>query len=117
MSGELGGVYTTLSYQHCPVQYPMLSGVVMSVKTAAPEASSVRKKRALFVPESVWLPTPAYMRVAPFGSVVTANSARSVLRFALIGVTICVQLAPLSVERQIPRENSLTYSTPAWVGS
>jgi hypothetical protein len=48
------------------------------------------------------------MRVEPLGRVVTANSARSVLSPALRGVLICVQVAPLSVERQTPRENSFT---------
>ena len=45
---------------------------------------------------------PTYIRVKPPGSALTANSARSVLAAAFNGVLICVNVAPLFVERQTP---------------
>src|SRR5258708_6775500 len=51
----------------------MFCGVVMSVKTAAPAASSVRKNRARLAPVLLPLPTPTYIRVFLPGRLASAN--------------------------------------------
>jgi hypothetical protein len=48
------------------------------------------------------VPSPTYIRVFPFGSSVTENSARSVFSAGLRAVLIWVQLAASSVERHTP---------------
>src|SRR5262245_10843357 len=100
----------------------MFCGVVMSVNTAAPAASSVRQKRARLAPMSDVLPSPTYIRVLPPGSLLSANSARSALLAGLSAGLICVHVAPLSSERQTPSANEDWYrvfglfgSTATWV--
>ena len=69
-----------MSYQHCGSQMPRNakpgwagSALDMSVKTGVPVAtSSLRNRRDEFVP---LLPSCTYIRVLPFGSVVTAIAA------------------------------------------
>ena len=74
----------------------------MKLASVAVTASSERYSRARFA--VVWLefPTPTYIRVNPPVIGVTANDARSVFNAALRAFFICVQEAPLSVERHTP---------------
>src|SRR4029450_11951893 len=104
-----------MSYQHCGSQRPRnanpgSAGSLpdMSVKVGAPvETSSLRNNRDEFGlalwPWVLFMPSWTYIRVLPFGSVVTANAARFWMIEAFIGALICVQVAPASFERQIPR--------------
>src|SRR5262245_44268410 len=107
-----------MSYQHCGSQLPRNakpgcagSALDMSVKVGAPAAtSSLRKSRDEFgFALDPWgggvlfMPSWTYIRVLPFGSVVTANAARSWMIEAFIAGLICVQVAPSSLERQMPR--------------
>src|SRR6476659_8384225 len=108
MSGEPFGVYTNESYQHCGSQIPNVAnpvddrlGLVRSVNTGAPvETSSLRNNREEFWPA---FPSKTYIRVLPFGSVVTARLARVWMTAELSDALICVQLAPPSDDRQTPR--------------
>jgi hypothetical protein len=75
------------------------------VKTAAPAASSVRQKRARLAPASDVFPSPTYIRVLPPGSLLSANSARSALLAGFRAGLICVHVAPLSSDRQMPSAN------------
>src|SRR5512132_3467217 len=108
MSGEPFGVYTNESYQHCGSQIPRQAqpgsatfALDMSVNTGAPVAtSSLRKSLDAFWPP---LPSKTYIRVFPFGSVVTARFGRDWMTAALIDCLICVHVAPPSGERQTPR--------------
>ena len=74
----------------------------MKLASVAATASSVRNSRARFA--AVWLefPTPTYIRVSPPAIGVTANDARSVFSVTFSAFFICVQVAPLSVERHTP---------------
>src|SRR4029453_13593025 len=95
----------------------MFCGVVMSVKTAAPAASSVRQKRARLVPASDVLPSPTYIRVLPPGSLLRANSARSALFAGFRAGLICVHVAPLFSERQMPSGKDDWWGSFEFLGS
>src|ERR1700747_997605 len=104
-----------MSYQHCGSQrprkaYPGSAGFALdiSVKAGAPVAtSSLRNKRDEFAvvmaPWAFVFPSCTYIRVLPFGSVVTAIAARDWVMAALIDGLIWVHVAPASFERQMPR--------------
>src|SRR4029453_3112521 len=108
MSGYRAGVYTKESYQHCPPQrlcvpYPESATLLLDrfTKTGEPVATlSLRSRRAVGFPLD---PSCTYIRVAPFGSVVTASSGRMLVSAALSEGLICHQVAPASVDRQTPR--------------
>src|SRR6476469_751958 len=97
-----------MSYQHCGSQRPRnaqpgfaVLPLVMSVNTGAPVAtSSLRKSLDEFWPA---FPSWTYMRVLPFGSVVTAIAGRDWMTAELIDGLICVHVAPASFDRQTPR--------------
>ena len=96
-----------LSYQHCPVQKLKVAQRgsatlldVRSLQTGTPEAtSSLRKTRLNGEPV---LPSPRYMRVLPFGSVVTSIHGSVVVIAAFRDGLICVHVTPASVDRQTP---------------
>src|SRR5262245_2616129 len=104
-----------MSYQHCGSQSPRNakpgcagSAEDMSAKVGAPvETSLLRKSRDelafALMPWGLFMPSWTYIRVLPFGSVVTANAARSWMIEGSIAGLICVHVAPASLERQIPR--------------
>ena len=76
--------------------------LVRSVKAGAPVAtSSLRKSRERG--RARCCPRATYMRVLPFGSVVTAIAGRVWITAAFSDGLICVHVAPASFERQTPR--------------
>ena len=104
-----------MSYQHCGSQMPRNANpgsagfsLDMSVNVGAPVATSSLRNRRDELGLVVWpcvfeFPSCTYMRVLPFGSVVTSNAARLWIIAALIDGLICIHVAPASLERQIPR--------------
>jgi hypothetical protein len=66
---------------HCGSQKPLLVAFVRSVNVGVPVCTlSLRKNRAGIAAPVVGLtapPTPTYIRVSPFASLTTSNSARS----------------------------------------
>ena len=99
-----------MSYQHCGSQMPRNakpgwagSALDMSVKTGVPVATSSLRNRRERVRAPALLPSCTYIRVLPFGSVVTAIAALLWMTAELIDGLICVHVAPASFERQTPR--------------
>jgi hypothetical protein len=87
---------------------------------SAVATSSLRYTRAcVFGPP----PTPMYIRVLPFGSVATSNSARSMsapvagLVGTVSGAKICCHVEPLSFERQMPLAKNDAYTVFGSLGS
>ncbi len=96
------------SYQHCGSQLLVVPQpgsatfvLVRPMNTGTPVRTlSLRNRREVFVP---LFPSYTYMRVLPFGSVLTAIVARDWITAGFSEALICVQVAPPSLERQTPR--------------